>query len=139
MLRRERRRAFHDARGPEGPTRPAAPPPASAGAVERELAAGLARLAQAHALATWAPELRQLAAEAATMAEEAGSPDAAGLSAAAPEASLLAMRGLAERAAELYLAAADGAHEEAALLRLQSLADRAIARIARLAAVAAEG
>lgn len=136
MLRRERRRAFHAARGTEGPARPAASPEAAARAVELDLAAGLARLAQAQAMPARAAELRDLAAEAAGMA---GAPADQGPSATAPEPSLLAMRGLAERAAELYLAAADAAHEEAVLLRLQSLADRAIARIARLAAMAGDG
>jgi len=47
------------------------------------------------------------------------------------------MRQRAERVAELYLEAADAARDEQVLLRLQSRADQAIARIARLAAMAA--
>lgn len=55
---------------------------------------------------------------------------------AAGQPSVASMRRLAERAAELYLEAADGARDEQALLRLQSCADRAIARLAQLGALA---
>lgn len=134
LLRRERRRAFHAARAAGS----APPPSASAAAheIELALAGGLLRLAAEKG--DGAPELRRLAAEAEAMAAEAG----AGAGHALPPpgaASLADLQRLAERAAELYLDAADTAREEEALLRLQSLAGRAIARIARLRAMAASG
>lgn len=139
-LRQERRRAFHAARRGGAETRTAMPPEAAARAVERELAAGLAALARAAAFATAAPELRRLAAEAQAMAGDADAAAGEPASATAEDAASLALlRRLAERAAELYLEAADGARDEQALLRLQSHADRAIARIARLAAMDSEG
>lgn len=132
-LRRERRRAFHAARaaGRASPPRSAA----MARDVELALAGGLARLAGSEALAARAPELRRLAAEAEVMAAEAGAAVEQAPAAVPEEDSLAGMRRLAERAAELYLDAADTAREEQALLRVQSLADRAIARIARLGAM----
>lgn len=130
-LRRERRRAFHAARGTG---RTPALPSMAARDVELTLAGGLARLSRNEAFASRAPDLRRLAVEAEAMAAEAGT--AAGQGAAASgEVSLTQMRRLAERAAELYLDAADAARDEQALLRLQSLAGRAIARIARLGAM----
>jgi rubrerythrin len=136
MLRRERRRAFHAARSGAAPARPAMPPEAVAGVIEQELAAGLAALAQAPAMAAWAADLQRLAAEARELA--AASPaETPEVASEAP--SLEAMRRHAERAAELYLEAADAARDEQALLHLLSRADRAIARIARLAAMAAGG
>lgn len=142
MLRRERRRAFHAAKSGEARARPAMPPDATARAIERDLATGLAALAREPAFAAWAADLQRLAAEARTMAADASAPpmEAEGAAAAAPqEPSLEAMRRLAERAAELYLEAADAARDEQTLLGLQSQAGQAIARIARLAAVAAGG
>lgn len=138
IFRRERRRAFHAARA--GHAHAPQPETVSAAEIERELAARLAALAENPSLAGWAAELRRLAAEATTMAAEGGAPIASPgpIAAAMPEKpSLKAARQLAERAAELYLAAADAAGAEDVLLRLQSHADRAIARIARLGAMEA--
>lgn len=139
MLRRERRRAFHATRA-AGPAQ--APTAAAAREVELALAAGLARLAGSEAFAAWAPELRRLAAEAETMAATPGLPERPterAPPAAAEGADVTELRRLAERAAELYLGAADAAQDEQALLRLQSLAGRAIERIARLGAMDGEG
>ena len=138
MLRQERRRAFHAARRPGA--RAAKPPAAAARALEQELAIGLTALARATAFAAAAPELRSLAAEARAMAgvaEAATEEPAMAVEGESP--GLPALRRLAERAAELYLEAADAARDEQALLRLQSHAERAIARIARLAAMDGEG
>lgn len=142
MLRQERRRAFHAARRATPGARPALPPETAARAVEQELAVGLAALAESAAFAAAAPDLRRLAAEAQEMANASGSvaATAEGSPPVAGEApSLASLRRLAERAAELHLEAADGARDEQALLRLQAHAGRAIARIARLGAMAEEG
>ena len=141
MLRQERRRAFHDARRSEMGTRPAAPSILATRAVEQELAAGLAALARMPDFAASASELERLAAEAQVMAGGAVTGVAAedATRRAADEApDLASMRRLAERAAELYLEAADAAHDEQMLRHLQSSADKAIARIARLGAMTGE-
>ncbi len=135
-LRRERRRAFHAARG-TGPA-PASSPMAARD-IELALASGLAELSQDEAVAARAPDLRRLAVEAEEMATEAATVPGQGAVTVSGEVSLTEMRRLAERAAELYLDAADAARDEQMLLRLQSLASRAIARIARLGAMEGGG
>jgi rubrerythrin len=138
IFRRERRRAFHAARA--GQAHVPQPEPASAARIERELAAHLLALAETPTLVEWATELRRLAAEAMATAAEAETEAASPGTLEAPmsgKPSFKAARQLAERAADLYLAAADTAGTEDALLRLQSRADRAIARIARLGAMEA--
>jgi rubrerythrin len=158
LLRRERRRAFHAERRPPvlGAPAPSRPPPAEdAARTERSLAALLSALAESEAGHT--PEMRRLATEAGDMAEDAtaaaaivataaeagatarhvvGTPSANG--GPAPEGLAGALR-LAERSAEAYLDASDMAREEDAMRRLQSLAERAIARIALLRRMAGLG
>lgn len=86
------------------------------------------------------------AAEADAKAAEAGRPAAATarpgtpapVAGATPDALAEALR-LAEQAVEDYLAAADAARNEDAMRHLQSLAERAIGRIALLRQIAAQG
>lgn len=103
------------------------------------LAGGFAALARDEAFASHATELRRLAAEADTMAAEAGTVTGQGVTTMPGEISLATMRRFAERAAELYLDAAETTRDEQALPRLQSLASRAIARISRLGAMEGGG
>lgn len=155
-LRRERRLAFHAERrasrgadggrtapgGAPGPTRDTA-------SLERELAALLRELAAAAAARgdeDQASDLRRMSVDSERMAEEAAAVRALaaapgrGVSAASGEAGgghapwQAALR-LAEQAIERYLAIAEGAKDEAAMLKAQSLAERAVARSARLEAV----
>jgi rubrerythrin len=166
LLRRERRRAFHAERGrgredgePSAAAAPRRPPPAQeAAAIERALAALLADLGgEARApSAQHVPELRRLAAEAAAMAEEALAVAEAGARTPPAEGTAQPRHGdrslsppgdeaprdlsgalrLAERAVEGYLDAAEAAREEEAMRRVQSLAERGIARIALLRRIA---
>jgi rubrerythrin len=161
LLRRERRRAFHAERDRHvtGAGRPR--PVVEAAQVERSLSALLASLAETHAAAgPHVARLLDLGRDAAAMADEAASAaateaargeapaspaarrgDRASASAAddtVPEGLLGALR-LAERAVEDYLAAADAAQDEAAMAQLQSLAERAIARVAALRRMAGQG
>jgi rubrerythrin len=144
LLRRERRRAFHAGRqapaADAAPAPPRLPPAAEAARSERALAALLAALAE-DAAPGQAPELRRLAAEAAGMAGEAAAfhADAETPGGGEPPDGLPEALRLAERAVEAYLDAADGAQEEARLRQLQSLAERAIARIALLRQMADTG
>lgn len=161
LLRRERRRAFHAERDRHvtgtGRRRLAA----EAAQVERSLSALLASLAEHHAAAagSHAARLLDLARDAAAMANEAGAVaarEAARNEAPAPTAArrgdrvspsaaddpapegLPGVLRLAERAVESYLAQADGAQDEAAMAQLQSLAERAIRRVAALRRIAGQ-
>ncbi|MGG5810012.1 ferritin-like domain-containing protein [Falsiroseomonas sp. CW058] len=124
LLRRERRRAFREDRQPGAPR---GHPLARAAAAEARLATILGALPGDGT--RLAAEARAMGEEASELAEEAGA-------AAAPPPSGTdgieeALR-LAEQASEAYLDAADAAREDRHLGRLQSLAERAIARIAVL-------
>jgi rubrerythrin len=159
LLRRERRRAFHAERGPAAAPRPR--PAAEAARLERDLAEVLAALARGGGVPAerHAAELLRLARQAGDMADEAraaaeadakaaeaGRPAAATarpgtpapVAGATPDALAEALR-LAELAVEDYLAAADAARDEEAMRHLQSLAERAIGRIALLRQIAAHG
>lgn len=161
LLRRERRRAFHAERDRHwtGAARPG--PAAEAAAVERSLAALLAGLAESQG-AEATPHharLHDLAREAAAMANEAATAavEAARAETPAPAAARRGERAspaaaddavpeglpgalsLAERAVEDYLAAADAAQDEAAMQHLQSLAERAIMRVAVLRRMVGQG
>lgn len=135
-LRRARRQAYHAARA-AGRIGAPLPPAMAAHEVERVLARDLAALAGREGFAAHAAELRRLAAEADEMGSRTAAPAAPQAVPEAGEPGLAEVRRLAERAAELYLDAVDRVEDEEGLLRLQSLADRAIARIARLGAISA--
>jgi hypothetical protein len=140
-------------------------PADEAARVERALAGLLSALAdeatrgESAAVAGRADSLRRLSRESADMASEAAAAAAAEIRAEAtspthpahrrgaggalswvevevPRDGLSGALGLAERTAEDYLAAADAARDEAGVRRLQSLAERAIARIALLREIA---
>lgn len=132
LLRRERRRAFHAARGKESP-RPRAVTAAlaEATALERGLSHALDRL-QAGDAETQA-RLRAWARESLRMADAIGG-DAPAPAAAepAPAAGLHAALATAERLVERYLEIAEHAPDEATLGRAQMLASRAVARLAVL-------
>lgn len=135
-LRGERRRAYRAERASAS-----GPPLASARNLERRLAAGLDRLA-AELTPTDAARARELAGEARSMADEASSLDAASLGSAGssePTDRTDALVVTAERLVERYLDAADAARDEAGVGRAQSLARRAIARLAWLGTVGPPG
>lgn len=161
LLRRERRRAFHAERDRHvtGAGRPR--PATEAAQVERSLSALLASLAEQYAAAAGsrAARLLDLARDAAAMANEADAATAIEAARAEAPASSTARRGyraspsaaddpapegllgalrLAERAVEDYLATADAAQDEAVMRQLQSLAERAIARVAALRRMAGQ-
>ncbi len=161
LLRRQRRHAFHAARrhpsAEAEPAPPRLPPIEEAARTERALAPLLAALAEGEA-AGRAAALRHLSEEASGMVDAAVAASAAAAAEVAgpgarprhvegtpsadrdpaPEGLPGALR-LAERAVESYLDAADMARDEDAMRRLQTLAERAIARIALLRRVAAGG
>jgi hypothetical protein len=136
-LRRERRRAFQAERTPaSGGAPPMVAGPIAAAHLERCVADALDRLAEELAPAD-AARAREFAGEARTMAIEAAAlPDFA----RAGEADRTdALPVVAERLVEGYLDAADAARDEAAVARAQSLARRAIARLAWLGTVPTSG
>lgn len=158
LLRRERRRAFHAERGSHatGATRQRSA--AEVMRLERSLAALLTSLAAQDRTAsgTRTAQLLDLARGAVAMANEAAAVEGAHaerhMAAAArrrdqaspaaaddpaPEGLPGALR-LAERAVESYLAQADAAQDEAAMAQLQSLAERAIRRVAALRRMAGQ-
>lgn len=153
-LRRERRLAFHAQRRAPHKTgerhvssdEPPGGSPREAVPLERELAVRLQELAAASAARGdegEAHSLHQMAEESEKLAQEVA--DANTLAAAAGQVPsdpadphdggdtpLRAALRLAELAVERYLAAAEAAKDEAGMLKAQSLAERAIARSARL-------
>lgn len=137
LFRRERRRAFHAERaaGISGPPSPLA----RAASAERSLASLLPTLAEAEGNAARAAEWRRLADAASAMAEEAAAlagetapADRAPVPPGASADALDAVWRAAEQASEAYLDAADSRRDEDEMRRLQSLAERAIARVAAL-------
>lgn len=154
-LRRERRRAFHAegrvSRAPDESRTAAGGPHGDAASLERELAALLRELAATAAArgdGGRASALSRMSVASERMAEEVAA--ARGLVAASARgvpadtdeagggrAPLQAALRLAERAVERYLSVAEGAKDEASMLKAQSLAERAIARSARLEAISA--
>lgn len=139
MLRRERRRAYHEERRARGPStgqaasrrRSADEILLEAAGLERHLALGLDRLSQTGesdmraGLRKWIYEGRQMADETApaAMTPQPSAADADDLRTILATAELLV---------EHYLEAADLAQDEPTMTRSQSLAKRAITRLASL-------
>ncbi|RAI57088.1 ferritin-like domain-containing protein [Roseicella frigidaeris] len=143
LLRRERRRAYHEERGDAaGSGRPS--PLGRAIGAELRLASLLPILAEAEPDAGQATVWRRLAGEASTMAAEGAAlageetlPGSAPTASAVRTDLLTAAWHAAEQASEAYLDAADAGRDEAVVRRLQSLAERAIAHVAVLRHAAA--
>jgi rubrerythrin len=141
LLRQERRRSFHAERqkwSREDAATPRRPPAEEAAHAERALASLLTNLADEPAAPVG---LRRLADESQAMADEAaevararveGKASPNSRSGSLPVTPATAALRLSEQAVEAYLDAADAAGEEDAMRRLQSLAERAIARAVTL-------
>lgn len=131
LLRRERRRAYHAHRASVGQTVPrqftATDALREAAVLERRLADLLD--SDAAGPASDRERMRAMAGESRQMAEEIASLGPAPAKPVAEPASLMAT---AEQIVERYLEAADHARDEATLGQAQSLARRAIVRLARL-------
>lgn len=138
LLRRERRRLFHEERGFRAGL-PSPPPLMRALTAERQLATLLSSLAAAEREAAKAATWRRLAEEAAAMAAEIQSlavPEMTAPASTAPSAASSAVLHeawrCAEQAAQAQLDAADAARDEEQVRRLQALAERAIVRVGLL-------
>jgi hypothetical protein len=140
-LRRERRRAYRAERiVGRGQAPPVAAGPSVAARLERRVADGLDRLAEELAPAN-AVHAREFAREARSMAAESSQAEATPLGSALPSktADTTGLLVTAERLVEHYLNAADAGRDEAAVARAQSLARRAIARLAWLGTASVAG
>jgi rubrerythrin len=140
-LRRERRRAYRAERiVGRGQAPPVAAGPSVAARLERRVADGLDRLAEELAPAN-AVHAREFAREARSMAAESSQAEATplGSALAGKTADTTGLLVTAERLVEHYLDAADAGRDEAAVARAQSLARRAIARLAWLGTASVAG
>lgn len=137
LLRRARRQAYHAERAVHPQGRPRSPTDrlAAAAVLERRLADQLEGLAE-RLIGDGSLRARSLAAESRTMADEIASMASRDDGEAVED---LDAATAAERLVEDYLDVADLSRDESIALQAQSLAKRAISRLAWLRALAASG